>query len=149
MNAMRRTILPALLLTLASTARAEGPTLAVQEVGIGPNLQQDLLWGADPQNPGYVVFDVLHGDLKALRSSQGNFSTSLLACLANDAAGSPLPALPQPPPGSHYFFLVRAQETPAVCGAGSWNESFAVAPLRQPADRDAEIAASAAACPCP
>ena len=146
---MRRTIPLVLLLTLASTAGAEGPTLAVQEAGIGPNLQQDLLWLADPQNPGYVAFDVLHGDLRALRSSQGNFSTSLLACLADDAAGSPLPALPQPPPGSHYFFIVRAQETLDVCGAGSWNESFSVAPLRQPADRDAEIAASASTCPCP
>lgn len=142
----RRHLLLAALL-LPQLAIAEGPRLEIQEQGLGPGGLQDLLWTADPENPGYAVFDVIYGDVDVLRSSSGDFIAATLGCLANDG-GSPLVSLPLPAPGQKLFFLVRAQEAVDVCGAGSWNESFAVAPLRQPTDRDPSIA-SAAVCACP
>ena len=126
---------------------AEGPRLEIQEQGLGPGGAQDLLWTADPGNPGYAVFDVVYGDLDVLRSSSGDFTAAITSCLANDGS-SPLVSLPLPTAGKKYFFLVRAQETVEVCGGGSWNESFAVAPFTQPTDRDPSLA-SAAICACP
>jgi hypothetical protein len=145
---VRGTILASVLLASSLTAHGEGPRLDVQEVGLGPGGVLELSWAADPQHPAYLAFDVVHGDLAALRASGGNFSTSLLDCVGEDApAGRPV-ELPLPAPGGQLFFLVRAQQTPLVCGMGSWNEDFTVAPLRQAGDRNPEIVA-AGTCPCP
>lgn len=142
----RRHLLLAALL-LPQLALAEGPRLEIQEQGLGPGGLQDLLWTSDPGNPGYAAFDVVYGDLDVLRSSSGDFVAATTGCLANDGS-SPIVSLPLPSAGHKYFFLVRAQEAVGVCGVGSWNESFAVAPFTQPADRDPSIA-TAATCPCP
>jgi hypothetical protein len=144
---MRRRCLLLASLFLPQLVLSEGPRLEVQEQGLGPGGAQDLLWTADPGNPSYTAFDVIYGDLDLLRSSSGDFIAATAGCLLNDGS-SPLVSLPLPTAGKKLFFLVRAQETVSVCGVGSWNESFAVAPFTQPADRDPWIA-SAATCPCP
>jgi hypothetical protein len=147
MLSRRAWILTLAWLAFPQLARAEGPRLEIQEQGLGPGGTQDLLWTADPENPSYTAFDVIYGDLDLLRGSSGDFIAATTGCLVNDG-GSPLVSLPLPATGRKIFFLVRAQETVSACGVGSWNESFAVAPFTQPADRDPWIA-SAATCPCP
>jgi len=148
LRALRASLLPLAFSSLASLTLAEGPRLQIQEQGLGPGGVQDLLWTADPENPGYAAFDVVRGDLNALRAGSGDFVAALTGCLAEDVTASPLPALPLPAPGQKFFFLVRAQATADVCGAGSWNEAFGVAPSSQPVDRGPGIAAGNT-CPCP
>lgn len=144
---------PAILLVFAlalggSAALAEGPVLDIQEVGLSPTGAHDLSWGIDPANPGYLVYDAVLGDLPTLLASGGDYTMFILGCIAEDAAAPPV-ALPVPPIGSRFFFLVKAQDTPASCGVGSWNEAFAVAPLSQVGDRDPEMPLDPGTCPCP
>ena len=149
---MRHTRLAtALVFALAlggSAALAEGRILDIQEVGLSPTGAHDMSWGVDPAFPGYTAYDVVLGDLSSLLSSGGDYSLFILGCIAEDAAGPPL-ALPLPPIGSRFFFLVKAQDTPLACGLGSWNEALTVAPLSQVGDRDAEMALDPGTCPCP
>ena len=87
-----------------------------------------------------VSYDLVRGSLGTLRSSSGNFTTATNLCAANDK-----PALSHLDPSvpslsSGFWYLVRGIN---CAGTSSYD-----GPLdRQSGLRDAEIAASAAACP--
>jgi hypothetical protein len=99
---------------------------------------------------GATAFDLVRGDLNALRSTGGDFAAALDAlpggedaCLANDTSslslGDPYGA---PAPGSGVFTLLRPVTT--SCPAdGTLDDGVA----SQLGSRDAEIAASSRACP--
>src|SRR5262245_51221717 len=140
-----RRLIPFLACALAlawDVTRAEGPVLDIQKVGLGPGLPYEMSWGLDPAAPGFLVYDVVEGDLAVLMAGPppGDFAVAITACLLEDGAlPPPALALPAPLAGTENFYLVRAQAAAAVCGVASWNESFAVGALNQVGDRDPEI----------
>jgi len=85
-------------------------------------------------------YDLVRGSLTLLNSSGGNFTTALQACLVNDQAGLSFGDGTQPPAGSGFFYLVRGTS----CGGAGTYDSVGG---NQVGSRDAEIAASASACP--
>ena len=90
--------------------------------------------------PGATFYDLVRGDLAALRSSGGNFTVSTGPCLANDAAVLSVVDSDMPGVGNGYFYLMRA----AGCTGGDTYESGAAS---QVGTRDPEIAGAAGACP--
>jgi hypothetical protein len=114
-----------------------------------------MSWGVDPVFPAFVAYDVIMGDLPTLITPAapgvpGYFSAAVTACLLEDGVlPPPALALAAPPVGAQTFYLVLAQAAPAVCGGGSWNEAFVVAPFSQLENRDIEIPLDPASCPCP
>jgi hypothetical protein len=99
---------------------------------------------------GAVAFDLVRGDLPALRSSGGDFAAALAAvpaaesaCLADDTNQLSLTdPHGAPPPGGGEFVLLRPA-TIACPAHGTFDEGQPA----QVAGRDAEIAASPRACP--
>ncbi|HEX4823993.1 MAG TPA: FG-GAP-like repeat-containing protein [Candidatus Polarisedimenticolaceae bacterium] len=91
--------------------------------------------------PGATSYDVVRGVLSSLRSSAGNFTTSLDQCTANDASGLLVDTTGAPPAGDGWYFLVRG--TLGSCSAGSYDDGSP----SQSGFRDGEIAASGVACP--
>jgi hypothetical protein len=86
------------------------------------------------------AYDVIAGDLATLRATGGDFTAATGACLADDQAGTTHPGAADPVPGEGTWFLVRG-----VAGAvGLSLDTFAPG---QAGSRDAEVAASASACP--
>ena len=150
------TLLAGALVLSGGAALAEGPVLNIEKPGgIGPAFPYALSWGVDPVFPAFVAYDVVMGDLATLLTPAapgvpGDFSAAVTACLLEDGALPP-PALvlAAPPLGAQTFYLVLAQAAPAVCGGGSWNEAFVVAPFSQLENRDIEIPLALASCPCP
>jgi hypothetical protein len=94
-----------------------------------------LSWTAVVGGTGY---DVVHGSLSALRSSNGDFTTA--TCDANETTATSLPISGGAPPAGGLWYLVRPS---SPCGGGTYNTTSP----RQVQSRDAEIAASANACP--
>jgi hypothetical protein len=86
------------------------------------------------------AYDVIAGDLATLRATGGDFTAATLACLADDQAGTTLPHTIDPAAGGGIWFLVRGV-------AGSTALSLDTFAPGQAGSRDAEVAASAAACP--
>ncbi len=86
-----------------------------------------------------VTYDVVRGDLAALRASGGNFSVATTDCLADDLQSNKLIDTFVPARDAGAWYLVRG----AHCIEGTWNEPGA----GQIGSRDAEISASPAACP--
>ena len=95
-----------------------------------------LLWNATGEAIGY---DVVFGDLGALRSSGGDFSQATLDCLTNDQPGTTLASGVPPDPGEGFWFLVR----PEVAGGGGSYDLCGTSPRES---RDAGIAASGQGC---
>lgn len=87
--------------------------------------------------PGASAYDVVKGDLLALRSSGGGYSTSVLSCLENDGPDLAAADSGVPPPGQAWFYLVRALP------GGTYDSSCPA----QAAPRDAAIQAAASDCP--
>ena len=85
-------------------------------------------------------FDVVRGDLRALRDAAGDFAASTEECLADDHTGTSLAYAGAPAPQQGFWFLVRAVN----CGGPGTYDSEASS---QVGPRDAEIAASPDACP--
>jgi hypothetical protein len=85
-------------------------------------------------------YDLVRGSLGLLNSSGGNYTTATQACLANDQAAANYTDSALPPPGGGFFYLVRGT---SCGGAGTYDSGAA----SQIGGRDAEIAASASACP--
>jgi glucose/arabinose dehydrogenase/PKD repeat protein len=86
------------------------------------------------------AYDVVRGNLGALRSTTGDFTAATQACVANDLAGTTVDDS-TPTPSGGIWYLVR---TVGCSGAGSYDEdnmAFVAGP------RDAGIAVSGAACP--
>ena len=86
------------------------------------------------------TYDVVRGDVATLRSTGGNFTSATQQCLANDVVGSTISFTANPSAGNVWWILVRGSNCLAK---GSYNEVGA----GQVGLRDAEIAASTAACP--
>lgn len=97
----------------------------------------DLGW--DPV-PGAMGYDIVRGDLGALRATGGDFADATLECLGNDLNIAGLPAGPDPPPGQAFWFLARAIYTG---GPGEY-DSGDLSQARRPDDG---IEASSLSCP--
>lgn len=97
----------------------------------------DLVW--TPVD-GALGYDVVSGDLTALRSSGGDFTTATLACVVNDLPATSTSYVADPTPGEGIWFLVRA----ALGGGPLTYDAFGPGQVQ---GRDSGIAASAAACP--
>lgn len=105
-----------------------------------PQLELDseqLLWSAVVPGTGY---DVVRGDLEALLSSSGDFTSATVECVANGWTGTSLAQGDVPDPGDAHWYLIRAVNCTAD---GTWNSG---GPAQQ-GSRDGEIDASAGACP--
>ncbi|HEX6852458.1 MAG TPA: PQQ-dependent sugar dehydrogenase [Candidatus Polarisedimenticolaceae bacterium] len=87
------------------------------------------------------AYDAVRGDLSELRSSSGNFTAAVEACVANDLVTTSTQDATATPVGGGLWYLVRG----VGCGGqGTYDEDGA---FGQAASRDAEIAASPLACP--
>jgi N-acetylneuraminic acid mutarotase len=89
---------------------------------------------------GATSYDTVEGGVLSLRDSGGSFTSSVLACLANGSPGTSVVASSVPGAGDGLWFLVRGG---SCVGPGTYDEGSA----SQQGSRDAEIAASANACP--
>lgn len=96
-----------------------------------------LSWAPTLCNLGY---DVVQGDVGALRASGGNFTVATQACAANNHPSTTLPYTGVPSVGDASWFLVRR-----VISAG--NGTYDSGAASQIGARDAEIAASGFDCP--
>ena len=89
---------------------------------------------------GADTYDLVRGSLTLLNSSGGDYTTATQACLANDLAGTSFTDATVPALGGGFFYLVRG----VSCGGAGTYDSGAAS---QVGSRDAEINASANACP--
>ena len=94
-----------------------------------------IVWTA---NPGASSYDVVKGDLLLLRSSAGDFTSSLIICLDNDSLDTEAGDTSTPPAGQGYYYLTR---TSGCSQTGTYDDGTEASP------RDSEIAASPYACP--
>ncbi len=86
-------------------------------------------------------YDVMKGNLMALRATDGDFTSSLTDCLEDDSLDTQSFDSDEPSsPGDGYYYVVRAQ---ADCKNGTCNCGHP----KQVGDRDTEIEASADKCP--
>ena len=92
---------------------------------------------------GAVAFDLVQGDLTALRATGGDFAAAVAGCLANDTAALTIDdPNPDPPQDGGTFTLLRAVAT-ACPAAGSYDDGSTLAE----GSRDPGIAASGGGCP--
>jgi hypothetical protein len=96
-----------------------------------------LSWNSIADATGY---DIIRGSMGTLQQTSGDFATSTEECLANDLPDTSLPYTATPTPGQGFWFLTRSMN----CGG---NGSYDSGASSQVGKRDAEIAASASACP--
>jgi len=102
---------------------------------IGPALIE-LFW--DPVEGG-TAFDVVHGELNALRQDPNRFRAATLGCINENVTGTGTAFDGTPPPGDGLWFLVRAVNCSAAGSYNTWEPS-------QPEDRDDGIDASTVDC---
>ncbi len=91
--------------------------------------------------PNATRYDVVRGVLSTLRSSGGNFTSAIDVCGGNDVTDTTAIVAGTPALGDALFYLVRPSA--GSCAQGTYNSGAA----SQSGSRDAEIAASPAACP--
>ena len=87
-----------------------------------------------------VTYDLVAGNLAVLRSTGGDFTLATDACLGGQLARDLGPHGPDPLPGQGVWYLLRAVR-------GSIAGTYDTLQPSQVGQRDAEIAASASACP--
>lgn len=97
----------------------------------------ELSWTAVQGATGY---DIVKGDLDALRSGGGDFASATRACLGNDLPGTTIQDPGAPATGAGFWLLSRA----VSCGGAGTYDSGAP---KQHASRDGGIAASSNSCP--
>ncbi len=85
-------------------------------------------------------YDVTRGLLGTLREGNGDFTPSVDACVANEQAATTAADSTPAPPDDGFWYLVRGNN---CAGAGSYDEGV----VSQSGSRDAEVDASALACP--
>ncbi|HKQ97437.1 MAG TPA: hypothetical protein VJV75_06150 [Candidatus Polarisedimenticolia bacterium] len=95
-----------------------------------------MQWAPDPLAQSY---DVVYGDLNVLSTGGGNFTNSVIACLAENQTATSINLIPTPPVGHAYWFEVRGND---CTGPGTYDSGEAA----QVGLRDAEIDASRSAC---
>ncbi|HXV76496.1 MAG TPA: hypothetical protein VD788_09270 [Candidatus Polarisedimenticolaceae bacterium] len=96
----------------------------------------------DP-NPAYEIagfYDLVRGDLAALRANGGDFAAAIDECLADDAEGAAFPYALAPEPGQGFWFLSRR-------ASDALGETYDSGGLGQLQDRDEPIAVSGVDCP--
>jgi cysteine-rich repeat protein len=100
-------------------------------------VEKTRLWWANPA--GATSYDVVRGNLDQLRSTAGDFASSLVTqlCLANNRADAYWLHAETPAVGQGVWYLVRAQP------GGTYDSGAA----SQSGSRDGEIAASGNGCP--
>jgi hypothetical protein len=113
---------------------AGSPSLLASRSGGNTLLTWSLL-------PGANIYSVVRGGLGMLRSTGGNFTTALTECVADNTFSTSVTSAATPLVDDGFFFLVRGDF--GVCARGTYN----AASPSQAGSRDAEIAASPAACP--
>lgn len=91
-------------------------------------------------NPGASTYDVVKGDLAALRGSAGDFGSSLAACVENNSPDAASSDAVSPGPSAAWYYLVR---TFGCAQNGTYDDGA----ISQQGSRDAEIGTSASACP--
>ncbi len=137
MNAGRGPLLPlsALLLYVV-----QSPGLLAQPTLPGsPILSVDyaqITWTSVPSATGY---DLVRGDLNALRQSGGDFTATTRLCLADDTSSLALHYAGVPKLGEAFWFLLRPVTSAEV---GTYDSGDA----GQAGSRDAEIEAAPSAC---
>lgn len=87
-----------------------------------------------------TCYDVVMGDLRALREGAGDFGTATERCLGDDLPATSIPFGDDPAPGEGFWFLVRAVD-------GMTDDSYDQGEASQVGSREAGIAQSPAACP--
>jgi hypothetical protein len=98
---------------------------------------KDIGWNAVN---GAVSYDIVHGDLGGLLASGGDFTASTDLCVADDATTAGVQFLGDPPPGTWWWFIGRANIPAGYVTYDSWGPG-------QIRPRDAAINAAASACP--
>jgi hypothetical protein len=111
-----------------------------------PNAISELRFEKDKHAMGWNVevetdrYDIVKGNLIALRSSNGDFFVSLSFCQENDSPDRKTVDYTEPLSGQGFYYLVRAQESSK---SGTYNTGQ---PSQQ-GDRDSEVDASSNKCP--
>ncbi|MEW5806367.1 MAG: CRTAC1 family protein [Acidobacteriota bacterium] len=115
-------------------------TVCDQETISGLRFSSDkstITW--DPVS-GAESYDIVKGDLNSLRSSHGDFSSSLTGCVENDSADTQTFDDSQPPAGEGFYYLARFEHS------GGKKSTYDVCSTYQKGARDAEINASTNKC---
>lgn len=120
-----------------TTDNAPAPLAASGLVVTPQGSSSRLTWSA---LAGASSYDIVRGSLGILASSHGNFTMATQACIANNLAVTTLLDNTGAPAGGGIWYLVRGSN----CGGAGTYDSGA---LSQSGARDAEIQASAGACP--
>ncbi len=107
-------------------------TLSLDETGAGTELSWVALEGAS-------AYDIVHGDVDALRAGGGDFAAATKGCLARKIEGLETQTDETPHVGNAIWFLVRGVN---CGGTGSYDGGGA----QQEPGRDEEISQSALAC---
>jgi hypothetical protein len=107
-------------------------------IGAEPDTTSTVSWGTS------TLVDAIRGNLNLLKSSAGNFTGTVLACLGNNVSGTALPSdALNPGAGNGFYYLVR----PAVSSFCNAVISYSTNHPKEAAGRDAEIAADGNSCP--
>ncbi len=122
--------------TAPCPAAAPSATPALSVAGLAQG-SGNVTWSAPADATAY---DLVRGDVGTLRSTGGNFTTATQACLASETPRLAREDRPVPAAAAASWYLVRARNCIAL---GTYDDG---AP-GQVGTRDAEIAASPAACP--
>jgi hypothetical protein len=85
-------------------------------------------------------YDVTRGALGSLRSTAGDFTASVAGCVADGTTATAASDATPPPAGDGFWYVLRGNN---CAGAASYDEGLG----SQSGSRDAEIGASALACP--
>ncbi len=113
---------------------------------VTPGPAAGLVFGTNKQMIGWNVvpladrYDIVKGDLQALRSSGGDFGSTLQACLEDDSPDAQSGDSLNPASGQGFYYLVRAQK---ACMSGTFNTENP----GQTGDRDPGIESSPHRCP--
>ncbi|MDH3626056.1 MAG: metallophosphoesterase [Acidobacteriota bacterium] len=92
--------------------------------------------------PDSMNYQLVRGELGALKMSDGNFAAAGVSCSAEELPGPSTDALGQPPSGAAWFYLVRAKN--CALQQGSWDSPGA--PPQGTRDPDFEVAAGVCGC---
>ncbi|MEW5993855.1 MAG: CRTAC1 family protein, partial [Candidatus Zixiibacteriota bacterium] len=87
------------------------------------------------------VYDVVKGDLNSLRSSAGDFSSSITGCVEDDSIDTQTSDSIEPLPGEGFYYLARYEYS------GGMKGTYEVCSTSQKGRRDSEIEASSNKCP--